>query len=551
MTTSRLRTPATDGGLLVEPRVPGTAEQVAANAARLAAWDYDFQGRRARVLREQIRREVVGQAHEFLRRHGLESPEPASGGDGLPSKPLIITGHQPELFHPGVWIKNFAAAAIARSSGGLALNLIVDNDIPKSASIRVPVLDRDGLRAVRIEFDRWNAEIPYEDWVVHDEALFTTFADRVRSVLDGLVVDPILGDFWPQAIRLGGETGLLGLRFALARRVVEASWGVSNLEIPVSTLCGTTGFLWCAAHVLAELPRYQDVHNNCLATYRAAHRIRSRHHPVPALGRQGEWLEAPFWVWRRAQPRRRALLVRQRRRELDLRIAGEDEVLMALPLAPDREACCAVERLRDLADSGIRLRTRALTTTMFSRLLLGDLFIHGIGGAKYDQLGDEILRRFFGFDPPAFLTVSLTLWLGLPTQAVTQPELATVGQRLRDLKFNPDRHLAEPIVDDVRNVINAKRAAIAWPVTSRRNRIQRRSAIHRCNGALQLHVEGTRAELEGLRARLRAGARWNRVAANREFAFVLHSAGRLREVLPSVSSAIAGGVESVAGSSCT
>ena len=54
---------------------------------------------------------------------------------------------------------------------------------------------------------------------------------------------------------------------------------------------------------------------------------------------------------------------------------------------------------------------------MFSRFLLGDLFIHGIGGAKYDELGDEISRRFFGIEPPGFLTVSMTLWLGLAGRA--------------------------------------------------------------------------------------------------------------------------------------
>ena len=56
----------------------------------------------------------------------------------MSTTPLVVTGHQPELFHPGVWVKNFATAAIARAHGGLGLNLIVDNDLPKSASIRVP-----------------------------------------------------------------------------------------------------------------------------------------------------------------------------------------------------------------------------------------------------------------------------------------------------------------------------------------------------------------------------------------------------------------------------
>ena len=116
---------------------------------------------------------------------------------------------------------------------------------------------------------------------------------------------------------------------------------------------------------------------------------------------------------------------------MDLRIAGEDEVLIELPLAPDREACCAVERLHELAARKVRLRTRALTTTLFSRFLLGDLFIHGIGGAKYDELGDEIARRFLGIEPPGFLTVSMTLWLGLPSQPSARHDLAGIERALR------------------------------------------------------------------------------------------------------------------------
>src|SRR5439155_12440659 len=120
-------------------------------------------------------------------------------------------------------------------------------------------------------------------------------------------------------------------------------------------------------------------------------------------------------------------------------IAGEDSPFLELPLTPDSEACCAVERLRELGPRSIRLRTRALTTTLFSRFLLGDLFIHGIGGAKYDELGDEIARRYFGIDPPGFLTVSLTLWLELPYDPDAADRLGEVERRLRNLRFNPDR----------------------------------------------------------------------------------------------------------------
>jgi hypothetical protein len=543
MTARRLRAPATDGGLLVDPSGAEARVLAAANLERLSTWDHDVQGRPAARLRDLARREIVELAREFLDRHGLGYP---SGTPDLAagSVPLIVTGHQPELFHPGVWVKNFAAAGLARSCGGLALNLIVDNDIPKDSSIRVPTA-RDGpLRTTPVEFDEWQGEIPYEDWNVGDEAMFASFPDRVHDVLGGAVADPILDDFWPRAMRRRGDSAAVGLRFSLARREVEASWGVANLELPLGRLCETESFLWFASHLIAQLPRYQAVHNACLAQYRVDHRIRSRHHPVAALTRSDDWLEAPFWVWRAAEPRRRALLARQHGRVVDLRIAGEGQTLISLPLTPDGEACCAVERLRDLAAGSIRLRTRALTTTMFARFFLGDLFIHGIGGAKYDELGDEISRRFFGIEPPGFLAMSLSLWLDLPNPSVTRGDLGQVDRILHDLTFNPDRHLHEPYPESLRNYINGKREAVAGPTTSRRERIARALAIRRLNDAMQPWVAEMRAELKARRRVVRAGIRSSRIARSREFASVLHSGHRLQHVLIGVAEAMAAGVGS-------
>jgi hypothetical protein len=537
MTAHRLRAPSTDGGLLVEPAASAVGAQIAANTAKLSQWDHDFQGRRADWLRTLVRREVLTLAGKFLGRHGLVGSPFDIDAVSSSSRPLVVTGHQPELFHPGVWVKAFAAAGIAGSHQGVALNLIVDNDIPKSTSIQVPTLDQDGLRVARVEFDRWENDTPYEDLAVRDESRFSTFADRVRQALGVAVKDPVLDEFWPLVLRRGSETALPGMRFSLARREIEAEWGISNLEVPLSEVCQTDGFLWFASHILAQLPRYRQVYNDALREYRTAHGIRSKHHPVAALDRRGDWLEAPFWVWRAGRPRRRALLVRQRHRQMDLRIDGEDEVFIELPLSPDGEACCAVERLRDLPGRSIRLRTRALTTTMFSRFLLGDLFIHGIGGAKYDELGDEIARRYLGIEPPGFLALSMTTWLGLPRDGTTPEELLALERCLRDLRFNPDRYLGEPFSEEIRTLIRAKQEAITRPVGSRRERVARCRAIRACNEAMQAWVGAIRDDLVESRSRMRNRLRSNRIARNREFSFVLYSQQRLREVLSSVARA--------------
>ncbi|MBV8228467.1 MAG: hypothetical protein JO329_00655 [Planctomycetaceae bacterium] len=530
MNAHRLRAPFGDGALLADPPLGAVGAHLAENLDRLSRWDHDFQGRRVRWLRPLARRQALEKARGYLGRSGLDVPI-------LPdaSAPLVIAGHQPELYHPGVWVKNFATAAIAQARGGAGLNLIVDNDLAKLPAIRVPRLHDGGIQIQHVAYDEWGGDVPYEDLDVRNESFFATFDDRVRRMLAGAVADPMIEDYWPLVLRHREGDPRLGLRLARARRELEASWGVRNFEVPLGDLCENEAFLWFVAHLLAQLPRFQKVHNDALSRYRALYGIRSKNHPVAALRREGDWREAPFWIWRAEAPRRRSLWVRQLARTMELRIGSDGEPLMDLPLAPDREACCAVERLLTLPARRIRLRTRALTTTMFARLLLGDLFLHGIGGAKYDELGDEIVREFFGIEPPDFLTLSITLWLDLGIDRSATPErLHAVEHALRDLTFNPDRHLPDPEAPEARAWVEVKRHAIAGPAGTRRERRARHDTIRRCNEALQSLVLGRRECLDRVRAQILAGMRRNAVARNREYAFVLHSRLRLREAMARV-----------------
>jgi len=527
MSPHSLHAPPEDGGLLAEPPLDQAAVVLARHAETLRAWDYDFQGRPASWLRPTVRSQVEAKAAEYLDAAGLD-PSESFGG---PESPLVVTGHQPELFHPGVWVKNFAAAAVARRAGARALNLVVDNDIPKAAAIKVPRPEGDALRVERVPFDDWGGEVPYEDLRVIDEDQFADFADRARATLGAAVADPVLDEFWPRAVGFKTVTDRQGLRFALARRAVEQRWGVRNAEVPLSTVCETEGFSWFAVHLLAELPRFQEVHNAALQSYRTLYRIRSKNHPVAALGRRDDWREAPFWVWRREAPRRRPLLARQTARTLQLRIDGEAEPFVDLPLAAGREGCCAVEALKSLPGMGIRLRTRALTTTMFARYLLGDLFVHGIGGAKYDELGDEVSARFFGTPPPSYLTLSMTLWLGLGVDPGALDRSRSLGRELRDLDWNPDRRLGATQAAEVAAAVEAKQRAIAGPVDTPARRRERFHEIRRCNDALRSLVrdqgEAVRAEQSNVARRVKR----NVVARSREYAAVLHSRTHLRDAL--------------------
>ena len=249
-------------------------------------------------------------------------------------------------------------------------------------------------------------------------------------------------------------------------------------------------FAWFVAHLLARLPRFRSVYNAAIGQYRQEHHIRSRSHPAPELGRQPPWMEAPFWVFRAESPRRRHLLTRTAADEIILSDGADWQA--ALPLTPEGDAAPAVERLMDLNRRGVRIRSAGAADDALGRLALGDLFIHGIGGAKYDAVTDVLIDRFFGLTPPGFLVVSATLHLPIPRSPVCAAELQAVRDDLRAMTYHPERfvagfplgwHVPEPPAKGVAaELAAAKRRWIETP-PGRENARQRCRAIREVNAA--------------------------------------------------------------------
>ena len=243
-------------------------------------------------------------------------------------------------------------------------------------------------------------------------------------------------EFWPLVARRAAAGTNLGECLSQARHLQEERWGAKSLELPQSRICALPVFHRFTAHLLTELPRLRDVYNAAVAEYRQAHHVRSLAHPVPDLAADDGWLEAPFWIWNRANPRRRRLFVRRQAGELLLSDRQAIRVRLALVAADPAQTA---GQLAELQASGVKIRTRALITTMFARLLLGDLFLHGIGGAKYDQVTDLVIRRFFGFEAPGYLAVTATLRLPIAHQETTLDDRRLIDARLRELTYHPER----------------------------------------------------------------------------------------------------------------
>ncbi len=518
-----LRAPRENGGTLIEPPLAAIGEIVEQNVAAAAQYDYDLQGISLKRLAAQARAELFDAAYRYTRTYrDVEHPGDLTGARAF------VAGHQPQLVHPGVWFKNFVLSAIARQHGAVAINLAIDSDTIKTASLRVPTGSAEQPKIESVPVDRQTAEIPYEERAVVDLDCLRSFGRRAEETIRPLVPNPLVRQFWPLVIERARASAKLGECLAQARHQQEGQWGATTWEIPQSVVCQLPAFYWFTSHLLANLPRLWEQYNRSVSDYRRANRVRSSAHPVPDLASEDDWLEAPFWIWDRDNPRRRRLFVRQRGDEIIL--SDRQALEVPLALSPEGEAQRAVEQLAELSARGIRLRTRALITTLFARLFLSDLFLHGLGGAKYDQVTDVMAERFFGVKAPTYMTITGTLRLPIARAAIGLDDARRVDAQLRELDFHAERFVEPPLTPEVQAIMADKRRWIETAQT-RQNAKTRCRMIRAANQSLQPSVAEQRGRLIQTREQLAARLRAETILASREYAFCLHPAESLERLM--------------------
>jgi hypothetical protein len=506
--------------MFIEPPFAEIGGLIEENVRLRAGYDYDFQGQSLQVLAAEARRDLLAEARRYTAAYRPVAPWAED-----PDSRIFLAGHQPELFHPGVWFKNVVLGTLARQHRAAAVNLVIDSDTARHAALPTPGGSADDPHVELIPMDRPAPPLPFEERRVLDRRSFAEFGRRVAERIAPLVADPLVGQYWELVLERKRHTDNLGQCLAQARHQLEGRWGLQTLEIPQSWVCRNRSFCRLIAHLLAHLPRFRETYNAAVEEYRRAHRIRNAAHPVPDLAADGPWLEAPLWLWTEDDPQRRRLFARPDGGEILL--SDRRTLELRLPLCAGGDAGKAVEQLAALARRGIKIRSRALATTLWARLVLGDLFVHGIGGAKYDQVTDLIIERFFGLKPPGIVVVSATLHLPIDRSPAAPARRAEIDQELRDLTYHPERYVDQS-TDEVRELIAAKWRSIQSPRTAGNARARWR-AIRRMNEALQPRVARRRDGLLQLQAETARRLRAERILAWREYGFCLYPERTLRD----------------------
>lgn len=505
-----IRAPGGHGELACDPPMvdlPGLLMGQGSNLLDTSGWQWS--------LRRQARREFLG-----------ELPGNETSID--PEKPWVGTGHQPELFHPGVWAKNFVAGGMASSLGTTSFHVVIDTDSPKEMGIRLPDLQltEQARRARLCLFANSKPGTPWAQ-IAADPVSLPAFSHQIEAWVGQADFLPLAKDWlriFEQKIGLQ-PVGPTWTAFHHARSRVEEDWGLRQPFLPMSRVAGFPSFLELVRRFLMDARRARMAYNQALDNFRSFHQLETPGRPVPFLEeREDGWGEAPLWLILNGSESRGRLWVKEEQGAFYL--TTDPQGCHLLTLKGDLET-----GLARLVESGVRLWPRALFTTLYLRAFVFDWFVHGIGGALYDQVSEDWALRWLKLTPGPLVAASLTLRLPLYPARSGTGKMREAEQFQRHQYWNPDRLLESHekkrhrlLLDELR----ALRDDSPKPGIAAKNRFHRiRRLLEALRGFTQGRLEESLTEV----GRLRHFSQEEQLVNNREYAYLLHPVESLRKHL--------------------
>jgi len=500
-----------------------------------------------REVRENCRKEVIQRALKFSKKFDPDIEEKIN-----PAYQYIIqTGHQPVFFHPGIWIKNIFLNELLKSpllEKSLGLNIILDNDICKDLNLSLPALSSNGnLIVEEISFlsSTLTSNLPFEEYPCPSLELITKFT---RDVIHGLKPlesenKDILNNFKNFARCLENSSHFcsqnykesnLGEFLSLARRFYEQETEPAYLEIPFSQICDSDEFLSFFLEIIKNIKSFSEIYNKKLDEYRKLFKIRNRAHPSPNLMIKENFIEVPFWIWREGDQRGKIFILNEEEKNY---LYNDSYGKIFLIEEDGFKSLFSLKTL--LKERGLKIRPKALLLTLYNRLFISDLFIHGLGGAKYDLVTDEIIREFLKVEPPHFLVASCTLYLNFKSSpSASDFKISTLKKEIRDLEFNPQRYIDElPLTKKEKNQIGElveKKTELIKKIKKTLSPIEKRKIseeIKAINNFMGEKVRPIKYELNKKIEKEEEKMKQAKVYTFREFPYCFFSAKTLRNLL--------------------
>ncbi|HHT9129075.1 MAG TPA: hypothetical protein ACFYEE_10010 [Candidatus Wujingus californicus] len=475
------KVPENDKEIFVSPAINDCIELILSNIKIISKYNFEISGVPFQVLRDKTRSELLQKAELYtnkiisiIEKEKLldDLCEKRKGCNfyinykSLKNNFIIQTGHEPILYHPGVWIKNHLTNYLTRKTGGIGINMIVDNDACNMGYMCAPNLFSKPPAIEKIQLVVDKNKLAYEEILFNDIKVLTGLKEDnltlINKNMENKNVENTIEDMkfmfeeYINNVMIYYKQGCVDMVSLLtcARKILEKEFGIYNLEIPVSLMSDSDSFNCFILHFLCNAERFAKIYNEKLAEYRNLHKIRSKVNPLPDLHIEDNLFELPFWIWKTGEPRCKCYVING---SDTINITDGSDVLITLEKNGDISK--NIYAIKDFRGKGIKIRPRAVTNTMFSRLFFADVFIHGIGGAKYDVITDEVIKEFFGIEPPSYITVSATLFLPFGKYETDKKALRKSKYIIKDMKYNPERYASAKVKNnpDYLSLVEEKR----------------------------------------------------------------------------------------------
>jgi len=541
------KAPQKDKQIFFSPSADKMGSLLEENKKIFSQYSFTILNQPFREVRENCRKEVIRRALKFSKKFDPDIEEKIN-----PAYQYIIqTGHQPVFFHPGIWIKNIFLNELLKSpllEKPLGLNIILDNDICKDLNLSLPALSSNGnLIVEEISFlsSTRTPNLPFEEYPCPSLELIAKFTRDVIRRLKPLESEnkDILNNFKNFARCLENSSHFcsqnykesnLGEFLSLARRFYEQEIEPAYLEIPFSQICDGDEFLSFFLEIIKNIKSFSEIYNKKLDEYRKLFKIRNRAHPSPNLMIKENFIEVPFWIWREGDQRRKIFILNEEEKNY---LYNDSYGKIFLIEEDGFKSLFSLKTL--LKERGLKIRPKALLLTLYNRLFISDLFIHGLGGAKYDLVTDEIIREFLKVEPPRFLAASCTLHLNFKSSpGASDFKISTLKKEIRDLEFNPQRYIDElPLAKKEKNQIGElaeKKTELIKKIKKTLSPIEKRKIseeIKAINNFMGEKVRPIKYELNKKIEKEEEKMKQSKVYNFREFPYCFFSAKTLRNLL--------------------
>lgn len=312
------------------------------------------------------------------------TPSPAREQLGIPNdRPIVFSGHQPIVFHNGILAKLIAQHEIAQSTGAGRVWIVADQDVVDLETVRVPV--GSGLelstRDVRIMSEGStppgvpSASLPATEPVTPEDDRLHALAEYISGY---------------------AHESSLARQFANATlQLASDRLGIQPPHIIYASELFQCDALWEVVRdrLLPDPGVSVNAYNNAVSSHPDA-RVRE-------LAIAHDTFELPLWGLREQLPR--------------------------VGISTDNIQRFAREQLAP----------RGLFMSGLVRTHLGELFIHGTGGWRYDLITQEWMRRWLGTEPNPMALTTATTFLPLGISSDEAIDLKQAQWRFHHARHHP------------------------------------------------------------------------------------------------------------------